>query len=167
VSKEVPMRCYLVVAHRTLGGPHLIDELLRRRAEDPYCTFHLVVPEHHPQVHGWSEHSVRVAARAVLDEMLERLAEMRIGATGEVGDSNPVYAVGQVLLRDGEQRYAGIILSTLPRGLSRWWLFDVPRRMATAYPNLPLTHVVADEALPDDIRKGTLATAGNPPLRPH
>ena len=141
------MRRYLVVAHRTLGGAHLLHELHRRREEDPYCTFHLVVPEHHPALRGWGEHDVTMAARAVLDEMLDRLATMRIGATGEVGDVNPVYAVGVVLRREGADSFAGIVLSTLPKGISRWWLFDVPRRMAAAYPQLPVTHVVGDEAL--------------------
>lgn len=141
------MRTYLVVAHRTMGGDHLIAELHRLREHDPYCTFHLVVPEHHPAMRGWAEHDVRMAAKAVLDEMLERLATMRIGATGEIGDANPIYAVGAVLRRDGPHAYSGIILSTLPKGISRWWLFDVPRRMAAAYPDLPLTHVVAEEAL--------------------
>lgn len=141
------MRRYLVVAHKTLGGAHLLDELHRRREQDPYCTFHLIVPEHHPAWHGWDEHGVRMAASATLDEMLERLAEMRIGATGEVGDANPVYAVGAALRREGRDAFAGLILSTLPKGISRWWLLDVPRRMATAYPFLPLTHLVAEEAL--------------------
>ena len=141
------MRRYLVVAHKTMGGDHLIAELHRLREEDPYCTFHLIVPEHHPNFRGWSEHDVLMAARAVLDEMLERLAEMRIGATGEVGDANPVYAVGTVLRRDGADAYAGLILSTLPKGISRWWRFDVPRRMAAESPDLPLTHLVAEEEL--------------------
>ena len=141
------MRTYLVVAHRTMGGDHLMAELHRRREDDPYCTFRLVVPEHHPAMRGWAEHDVMMAARAVLDEMLERLATMRIGATGEIGDANPIYAVGAVLRRDGSDAYSGIILSTLPKGISRWWLFDVPRRMAAAYPDLPLTHVVGEEAL--------------------
>lgn len=141
------MRRYLVVAHKTLGGDHLLDELHRLRAEDPYCTFHLIVPEHHPNFYGWSEHDVRVAAQAKLDEMLERLAAMRIGATGEVGDANPVYAVGVTLRREGDDAFTGVILSTQPRGISRWWLFDVPKRMAAEYPHLPLTHLVADEAL--------------------
>lgn len=141
------MRRYLVVAHKTLGGPHLLDEVHRLREEDPYCTFHLIVPEHHPNLRAWDDHAVQMAARAVLDEMLERLAEMRIGATGEVGDANPVYAVGATLRREGEHAFAGIILSTLPKGISRWWLFDVPRRMAAAYPQLPLTHLVAEESL--------------------
>lgn len=142
------MRRYLVVSHKTLGGAHLLDELHRLREDDPYCTFHLVVPEHHPAVHGWGEeHEVRRAAQAALDEMLDRLAAIGIGADGEVGDANPIYAVGDVLRREGGRAFAGIVLSTLPKGVSRWWRFDVPRRMAAAYPNLPLTHVVAEEAL--------------------
>jgi hypothetical protein len=140
------MRRYLVVAHRTLGGAHLLEELHRLREEDPYCTFHLIVPEYHPTNRGWSDHQVRQAAKQVLDEMLERLAEMRIGATGEIGDANPVYAVGSTLRRQGRDAFAGIILSTLPKGISRWWLLDVPRRMATQYPDIPVTHVVAEEA---------------------
>jgi hypothetical protein len=141
------MRRYLVVAHRTLGGQHLLDELHRLREEDPYCTFHLIVPEYHPTTRTWNEHAVHLAAARSLDEMLERLAEMRIGATGEVGDANPVYAVGVALRREGRDAFAGIIVSTLPKGLSRWWLLDVPQRMANEYPHLAVTHIVADEAL--------------------
>ena len=140
------MRRYLVVAHRTLGGAHLLEELHRRREEDPYCTFHLIVPEYHPSNRTWTEHQVQLAAKQVLDEMLERLAEVRIGATGEIGDANPVYAVGSALRREGRDAFAGIILSTLPKGISRWWLLDVPRRMASEYPDIPVTHVVAEEA---------------------
>jgi hypothetical protein len=140
------MRRYLVVAHRTLGGAHLLEELHRRREDDPYCTFHLIVPEYHPSNRTWTDHQVQLEAKHVLDEMLERLAEMRIGATGEIGDANPVYAVGSTLRRQGRDSFAGIILSTLPKGISRWWLLDVPRRMASQYPDIPVTHVVAEEA---------------------
>lgn len=137
------MRRYLVVAHKTIGGPHLLDELHRLRDDDPYCTFHLIVPEHHPSFKGWDELAVKVEAKRVLDEMLELLAEIGIGATGEVGDKNPVSAVGDALRREGENAFSGIVLSTLPKGLSRWWFLDVPRRMAAAYPHIPLTHIVA------------------------
>ncbi len=41
---------------------------------------------------------------------------------------NPVYAVG-VLLRRGE-RFDGVIVSTLPPGMSRWLKLDVPTRLA-------------------------------------
>ena len=140
------MRRYLVVAHKTLGGEHLVEHLRQLRAEHPGCRFHVIVPEHHPD-HNWTDSEVRVAAQGRLDEMLERFASMGIGATGEVGDANPVYAVGVVLRREGQLAYDGIVLSTLPRGISRWWRFDVPRRMADAYPRVPLTHLVSEEAL--------------------
>lgn len=140
------MRRYLVVAHKTLGGPQLMDHLQAIREEDQYCRFHLVVPEHHPSGR-WNAGEVNVRAQRTLDEMLDRMATMGMGATGEVGDANPVYAVGTVLRRDGAGAYCGIILSTLPRGISRWWRFDVPRRMTEAYPQLPVTHVVSEEAL--------------------
>lgn len=140
------MRRYLVVAHKTLGGAHLVEHLRELRSEHPGCRFHLVVPEHHPD-HRWSEGEVHATAARTLDEMLERLASMGLGATGEVGDVNPVYAVGVVLRREGAHAFDGIVLSTLPHGISRWWRFDVPRRMHQAYPELPMTHLVSDEAL--------------------
>lgn len=140
------MRRYIVVAHKTLGGARLLEHVHELREEDPYCSFHLVVPEFHP-MSGWDEHSARVAAQATLDEMLERLAVMRIGATGEIGDANPVYAVGTALRREGIDAFSGIIVSTLPKGLSMWLKIDVPRRMASAYTQLPVTHLVAKESL--------------------
>ena len=140
------MRRYLVVAHKTLGGPHLMDHLHELRAQDPYCRFHLVVPEHHPSGR-WNEGESQAQAQRSLDEMLDRMASVGIGATGEVGDPNPVYAVSVALRRGERSHVAGIILSTLPRGISRWWRFDVPRRMAEAYPSIPVTHLVSEEAL--------------------
>jgi hypothetical protein len=140
------MRRYLVVAHKTLGGARLLDHLHELRDQDPYCTFHLLVPEYHP-FGAWDDHGVREAAQATLDEMLGRLATMRIGATGEIGDVDPVYAVAATLRREGNDAFAGIVLSTLPKGISRWWKFDVPRRLADHYRWLPVTHLVANEAL--------------------
>ncbi len=140
------MRRYLVVAHKTLGGAHLVEYLHELREAHPGCRFHLVVPMHHPD-HQWTEGEVSASAARTLDEMLGRLASMGMGATGEIGDANPVYAVGVVLRREGAHAFDGIVLSTLPHGISRWWRFDVPRRMAAAYPDLPLTHLVSDEAL--------------------
>ena len=139
------MRRYLVVAHRTLGGAHLLEHLHLLREEDPYCRFHLIVPEYHPHDHAWTESEVKMVANERLDSMLEHMASMGMGATGEVGDANPVYAIGVTLRREGTDAFAGIILSTLPRRLSRWW--SVPRRIAREYPDIPLTHLVAEDSL--------------------
>jgi hypothetical protein len=141
------MHRYIVVAHKTLGGEHLLDELHRLREIDPHCTFHLLVPEHHHKFRVRTGHGHPRSAQSVLDEMLERLASMRIGATGEVSTANPVDAVGAVVHRETKGAFAGIILSTLPKGISQWWMVDVPTQMAVVYPDIPLTHVVAKEAI--------------------
>ncbi len=137
------MRRYLVVAHRTLGGAHLLDHLLALREEGP-CRFHLLVPEEHPTGHSWSDGAVEAAAQRRLREGLDRLHEVGIVADGEVGDANPVYAVGVVLRREGADTFSGIVLSTLPPGPSRWLKMDVPARIRREYWQLPVTHLVAE-----------------------
>jgi hypothetical protein len=134
------MRRYLVVAHRTLGGQHLLDEVARRRAEGP-CHFHLLVPGHHPLGHNWTEHEVEEQAGKVLEAGLASFAEAGADVTGETGDTNPVYAIDTVLRRE---HFDEIILSTLPAGPSRWLKVDVPSRIRRQF-NLPLTHLVAEE----------------------
>ena len=141
------MRHYLIVAHKTLGGAHLMDHVHELRVADPYCRFHVIVPVQHPIGHAWSDGEVKAAARDQLEEMLTRLASMGIGAQGEVGDVNPVYAVETALRRDGEDAYAGIIVSTLPKATSHWWRADVPSRIDKAHPLVPVTHLAAEEAL--------------------
>ena len=41
------MHRILVVAHKTLGGPHLLEEVHRRIQAGP-CRVHLLVPVNHP-----------------------------------------------------------------------------------------------------------------------
>ncbi|MGH9185588.1 MAG: hypothetical protein ACRD0U_07220 [Acidimicrobiales bacterium] len=133
------MRRYLVVAHRTLGGSQLLDEI-RRRVEAGSCQFHLVVPVYHPRDHRWTDHEVEAEAQRVLDTGTQRLRDL--GAeevTGEIGDANPIYAI-ETALRD--HQCDEIIVSTLPAGPSRWLKLDVPTRIAKEF-KLPLTHVVA------------------------
>ena len=139
------MSRYLVVAHRTLGGEHLMDHLRSLREAGP-CRFHLLVPEYHPHDHVWSEGEVTREARQRLQEGLERLQEHGIIADGEVGDANPVYAIGAVLRREGQKAFDGIVLSTLPPGPSRWLKLDVPSRVKKEYPRIPLTHLVGEPA---------------------
>jgi hypothetical protein len=136
------MRHYLVVGHRTLGGAHLLEHLHQLRTTDPYCRFHVLVPEQLGV--GWAEHEIRAEAQVRLDEMLDRLASMGMGATGEVGASDPLQAIARVIIRSGKDQFTAIVLSTLPQGLSQWW--DVPSAVREAFPDLPLTHLVAEVA---------------------
>lgn len=137
------MRRYLVVAHRTLGGAHLFEHLHELREADPYCRFHFVVPVYHPKDHAYTEDECEETARARLDEILETMASMGMGASGEVGDANPVYAISTALRHEAGDPITGIVLSTLPKRMSAWW--DVPHRVARQFPDMPLTHVVATE----------------------
>lgn len=141
------MRRYLVVAHRTLGGAHLMEHLHHLREQDPYCRFHVLIPRYHPTDHAWTEGEVEVAAASRLDEMLETLASMGMGATGSVGDANPVEAVGDTIRRETTEPFCGIVISTLPQGRSVWWRSNVPKRIADRHPRLSVTHLVAEDSL--------------------
>ena len=138
------MRRILVVAHKTLGGDHLLEEVRRRRAEGD-CSFHLVVPEDHSGVGSWSEGQVHAAALRVLEAGLARFRDLDTTGstdfTGEVGDPNPVNAVELITYRG--ETFDEIILSTLAPGPSRWLHQDVPARMRRRFA-VPLTHVVAE-----------------------
>ena len=94
------MRRYLIVAHKTLGGDHLIDHVRALRKEGP-CRFLLLVPVQHPSSHVWTEGEVKAAARRKLQEGLDRFHDEGIIADGEIGDANPVFAVATVVRREG------------------------------------------------------------------
>ncbi|MGH9231275.1 MAG: hypothetical protein ACRD07_21540 [Acidimicrobiales bacterium] len=140
------MRTYLVVAHRTLVGEHLLDHVrsLCGGAGADRCRFYLVVPVTHPRDHAWSEGEVEAAARARLDEGLEAFGKLGVDTTGEVGDANPVYAVSTALRNRpfGDDEWDGIIVSTLPPGLSHWLGLDVVSRIKREF-DIPVTHLVA------------------------
>jgi hypothetical protein len=136
------MRRYLIVAHKTLGGDHLIDHVRSLREDGP-CRFLLLVPAQHPTDRMWTEGEVTAAARRTLQQGLDRFHDEGIIADGEVGDANPVYAVSTVIRREGPDAFTGIVLSTLPPGPSRWLHWDVPSRMRREHPLVPITHLVA------------------------
>lgn len=136
---------YLVVAHRTLGGTHLLDHLRGLASGDPASQFHIVVPRYHPRDQVWTSGTTQAFAQQHLDEMLESMADAGLGATGEVGTSNPVKAIAEVLESKGVDSFDGCVLSTLPRASSRWWHSDVPGSIEKAHPSLPLTHLVGED----------------------
>lgn len=129
----------LVIANRTAGSEELLDAL-RERAEEGPARFHLVVPA---TPHGvrWAAdmHAGLEPAEHDLDGALERLRALGLEADGEVGDPDPLAAVCDAANAD---RYDEVIVSTLPKHLSRWLKLDLPRRAAHAT-GLPVSHVAA------------------------
>jgi hypothetical protein len=136
------MRTYLVVAHRTLIGPALLDHL-RTLGQPGACRLHLVVPVRHPADHVWTEGEVEAVARARLEEGLAAFRAAGFEVSGEVGDANPVYAV-TTALRNASMPCDGVIVSTLPAGVSRWLHLDVVSRLRREI-DLPVTHVESRE----------------------
>ena len=138
------MRRYLVVAHQTLSSPELLEEMTSRAGEDE-SSFHLLVPIHHGEPGlTWTEGHDREVAGRHLDQTLVRLTAAGFTVTGEVGSDSPVESVVDVLLRDGDA-FEGIIVSTLPRTVSKWLKIDAPSRIQR-YTSLPVHHVIGHPA---------------------
>ena len=131
------MRSYLIVANQTLTSESLREAITARLADGP-LRVHVVVPMSAGGGRlSWDEGEARATAQARLDDMLERLKEMGVEADGEVGDRDPVNAVRDAIRR---QEVDEVIVSTLPRGLSRWLGEDVPSRLRDAC-RVPVTVV--------------------------
>ena len=138
------MRRYLVVAHQTLSSPELLEEMASRAGKEE-TSFHLLVPVYHGEPGlTWTEGHDREVALRHLDEALVRLTAAGLTATGEVGSDSPVESVVDVLLRDGED-FDEIIVSTLPRTVSKWLKIDAPSRIQR-YTKLPVHHVIGHPA---------------------
>jgi GABA permease len=160
------MQTYLVVAHRTLVGKHLLDHVrslsegagpgrapsgpVQSTESGTHVRFYLVVPVRHPRDHAWTDGEVEATARARLDEGLAAFRNVGVEATGEVGDANPVYAVSTALRNRpfGDDDWDGIIVSTLPPGVSHWLGLDVVSRIKREF-DIPVTHVVAPKVEAD------------------
>lgn len=139
------MRRYLVVAHHTLTSRELV-EAMRQRSDEQATAFHLLVPIHHGD-RGlmWTEAHDRALARQRLDEAVARLRAEGLTVSGEVGGDSPVDSVTDVLLRDGAHTFAGILVSTLPRTVSKWLKIDAPNRIQR-HTRLHVEHIVGHPA---------------------
>lgn len=140
---EQPSANVLVVAHRTAATPALLDAIRARAAEGP-AGFHLLVPNpaDHAEVteaerdkaHTEGEHVLALALPLIDQAASEH-------ATGSVSiRHDPMDAIEETL-HDGD--FHEIILSTLPRSVSRWLHIDLPSRVE--HLGVPVTTVVAEE----------------------
>lgn len=130
----------LLVANRTAATDGLCDAV-RARAARGQATFHLVVPAHPHGLHKVvdPQEGDGGEARRALDDALPALTAAAGGpVTGHVGDAEPLMAIEDALNR---ARYDEIIISTLPRRLSRWLHIDLVSKARGE--GLPVTHVEA------------------------
>src|SRR3954452_8797009 len=117
----------LVVANRTAAAPQLLEEIRRRRDGGP-CEFALLIPDV----------TDRKAADWTLETALPLLKRSARGKVeGLVGGSDPFESV-QDAVRQGN--FDDVIISTLPRRVSKWLRRDLIRRVEGL--GLPVTAIV-------------------------
>lgn len=142
------MARYLIVANQTLGGDELTAALEELASAGP-CTFRFLVPVTDTEGrHQWDyppidrvipdAHLIAAAlAEGRLQHELSRLRRAGIEASGEVAEATPTDRAQELL---GHEHFDGIVVSTLPRRLSRWLVMDLPHRIARLS-EVPVTHV--------------------------
>jgi hypothetical protein len=133
-------RKILVVANRTAGSPELIAALRERAAGSP-SSFTLLVPAV-PHGLAWAADMKAGWTEAV--GRAERAAGRIRGSGLEleetiVGDPDPLAAVGDVL---HAREFDEVVVSVLPRTISRWLALGLPARLRRAI-DLPVTQVDA------------------------
>lgn len=131
----------LIVANRTAATEPLLDAV-RRRAQAGPARFHLLVPATPRGLHRVVDPEVsgREEAARQLELALGLLREAAGSeVTGNVGSADPVAAIADVI---NDRRVHEIIISTLPRRLSRWMHIDLPSKVRGM--NIPVTHVEGD-----------------------
>ena len=134
----------LVVANRTAATPRLL-EAVRRRANDGPCEFVLLIPDV----------TDRKAADWTLETALPLMERPARGQVeGLVGGPDPFESV-QDAVRQGN--FDEIIISTLPRRVSKWLRRDLPHRVETL--GVPTT-VVTPETDLERWREGMRAAGG-------
>jgi len=136
----------LLVANRT-ADTDLLRQAVRDRAEKGTTRFHLLVPAvpsglHRvvdPEVAGREEAHTRLGAAL---PHLSQAAGFMVG--GEVGSADPMAAIQDTLARES---FDEIVISTLPRRVSRWLHVDLPSKASGL--GLPVSHLEA-ETVPED-----------------
>jgi hypothetical protein len=135
-----PKARVLVVANRTADSPELIAALLQRAARSP-ARFTLLVPAV-PRGLAWAA-DMKAGGPEATDRAETSMRRMRASGlevdTAIVGDPDPAAAVGDALRA---RAFDEVVVSTLPRGISRWLKLSLPHRLQRTT-EVPVVHVIA------------------------
>lgn len=145
-------RRYLIIANQTLAEAELVEAIRERLKAGP-SSFYVLVPNTAardlarrvanlaplPPAAGGPPTDVDATAQAQgrLGQLLRDLRDLHADADGQLGDPDPIKAVGELLER---QQFDEIIISTLPEPVSRWLGMDLPHRLQRRF-GLPVTTI--------------------------
>lgn len=152
---------HLIVANQTLAGDR-IPTIVAERAEAGPAEFHIVVPATRSRetrqltavsgdpLSGYAVVDVvglddaiardRAEAESRLSTFAQRLDELGVAYTTEIGGPDPFNAIAQVMERAS---FDEVIISTLPSSVSRWLRVDLPSRVKRAY-NVPVVIITTE-----------------------
>jgi nucleotide-binding universal stress UspA family protein len=132
----------LILANQTASSPELTNAVREIIKKDAATEFVLLVPATPVEdLLDWQDGDNEGVAKRTAQTAKEHLEG--VGANvirTEVGDPSPVKAIEDELQRH-EEKYDGILISTLPLQRSRWVALDQPRRIERRF-KLPVIHVV-------------------------
>jgi hypothetical protein len=152
------MNRYLVVGNQTLDSDVLAEQVRERMARGP-AEFWLAVPATPvkdlasnivaipmPVMGGVLRmpeppEEARRLAQAKLDAALRKLTALGATVDGAVSHADPMRAVEEAM---SNREFDEIIVSTLPRRLSRWLHQDLPDRLQDRF-GVPVTDIVAED----------------------
>jgi GABA permease len=136
----------LVLANRTVAAVELLDEL-RRIDHAGEAKYFLCVPADfvdtspaEPTRSVWLDEAEVEAAHLRLADTIALLQAEGLSVRGEFGDHLPIRALEYGVAEFTPDQ---IVISTYPLEDSLWLQHDVVDRARTAYPAIPVTHVIA------------------------
>ncbi len=138
---------YLIVANQTLGGEQLVFRITALLDKGPTALRFAVPVTDTEGTQQWdypptdryipSAHQVATwLAEDRLQRELSRLRDLGVDAEGTVVAANPVEQIRDLTTKE---TFDEVIISTLPRTLSRWLRLDLPHRLARAL-SVPVSH---------------------------
>jgi hypothetical protein len=134
---------HLLVAHQTAESEALLAAARVLAEEDPAAEFVLLVPA--TPVEGllvWEEGETAEVARCRAESAQAWLQERNLNVVAvRTGDQDPLSAISDEM--QAGHRYAAIVVSTLPAGVSRWLKMDVISRVRRNFPGHRVVHVVS------------------------
>jgi hypothetical protein len=157
------MARWLVVAHQTGDSPALVATVRELSKADPRAEFVVLTPRRPITMTmvlgGESRSSTQIAIwRARRTTQRLKAAGAAVVST-RLGSFDPLQAIEDQLESD---HFSGVVISTLPHGLSTWLRLDLPAKVKQRWPELDVIHVTAPSAWfrKDDINLATKAGTG-------